>query len=198
MKVSRHLEQLNQAIHGKVTLGEIVHRMKHSGFGLIILFLCLPFLQPLPMAGLSTAFGAIILVLGIQLILKRSSVWIPRFVANRELSEKAGHLLLDAATKFFKFIETFVKPRLGFIAARETFIGFVIVISAIVLMLPIPIPLSNIICAAPIALMALALLEKDGLMAILGTLGCLFAWTFHIAIFMIGFEGVKLLWERMF
>ncbi len=198
MKVSRHLEQLNEAIHGRVTLGEIVHRMRHSGFGLIILFLCLPFLQPLPMAGLSTAFGAVILVLGIQLILNRSSVWIPGFIANREVSEKTGHLLLDAATKFFKFIETFVRPRWAFVAARERLIGVMIVAAAIVLMLPIPIPLSNVICAAPIALMALALLEKDGLMAVLGFLGCVFSWAFHIAVFVVGFEGVKMLFERFF
>lgn len=194
--VSKHLEQMNKSLRGKVSLGEIVHDMRHSGFGLIIIFLSLPFLQPIPTAGLSTALGGIIALLGIQMALHRESVWLPRFMADKKMSEKMGHQLLNGAAKFFKFIETFVRPRYQFLAKRESLLGILIAVSAVVLMLPIPIPFSNIVCAVPIVLMALALLEKDGLMAVLGIFGVLICLTFHIVIFAVGLEGAKLLYER--
>lgn len=196
MLVSRHLEKLNHSIKGRTSLGDIVESMRHSGFGLVMVFLCLPFLQPIPMAGLSTALGFVIIVLSVQMILQRPSLWIPRKLAEKEISEKTGRALVDAAAKFFKFVETFVKPRLNFIARRERLIGIAILISAALLALPIPIPLSNMICAVPIVLMALALLEGDGLLALLGFLGVTFAAAFHLALLLLGLEGLRLLWEK--
>lgn len=197
MLISRHLEKLNQSIHGRTSLGEIVESMRHSGFGLVMIFLCLPFLQPIPMAGLSTALGFLIILLSVQMILQRKSLWLPAKLSQTQISEKTGKSLVDAAAKFFKFVETFVKPRLEFIARRERLIGVAILISAGLLALPIPIPLSNMICAVPIVLMALALLERDGLLALFGFFGVTFAAVFHIGLFLLGFEGLKLLWEKV-
>ena len=59
MPVERHLRALEAAIDGPMTLGELTHRMHHAGFGLVIIFVCLPFLQPLPIRVRRTASSAV-------------------------------------------------------------------------------------------------------------------------------------------
>lgn len=195
--VSRNLEKINHSLKGKMTLGAIVAEMRQSGFGLLIIFLSLPFLQPIPMAGLSTALGFVIALLGAQMFLKRESVWLPKRLAEHKIDEKTGHQLLMAASKFFKFVETFVRPRYEFLARREAVLGALICISALMLAMPIPIPFSNMSCAVPIVLMALALLEKDGVMACLGALALLFSIAFHAAVFILGVEGLRLIYQKL-
>lgn len=198
MLLSRHLEELNRSIRGRTTLGQIVEEMRVSGFCLMIIFFSLPFLQPIPMAGLSTALGALMAILSFQMILKRKSVWLPQALAKREISAEVGHALLKAAAKFFKFVEKFVRPRLSFFASNEALIGFLIFVCACILLLPIPVPLSNMTCAIPIVLLCLAHLEKDGLLAMIGMFGTLLAMAFHIGLFVLGFEGVKMLYLQIF
>jgi hypothetical protein len=195
--VSRHLETIRKSIEGKVTLGSIVESMRHSGFGLIMVFLCLPFLQPIPMAGLSTALGGILFLLGVQLMMHRKTVWIPAFIARREVKESTGQSLLLAAARFFKFIETFVKPRLSHLAEAERFMGLLIAISAMMLAMPLPIPFSNMLCAVPIVLLALSLLERDGVMTILGISAFLLSIAFHTMLVILGVEGIRLLYQNI-
>ena len=85
-------------------------------FGLIIMFISLPFLQPVPTGGLSTVLGALIGVLGAQLAFKRESVWLPKFIEKRQLEEKTGQKLIVVAEKFFRLAEKIVRPRLKWIA----------------------------------------------------------------------------------
>ena len=66
------------------------------------------------------------------------------------------------------------------------------------LALPFPIPLSNMICASPAALLALALLEEDGLIALLGWLGVLTMIAFHVGLLLLGAEGTRALWRAAF
>jgi hypothetical protein len=75
------------------------------------------------------------------------------------------------AVPILKRFETILRPRLSLIVmsnAAERVIGVVTLLLAVVLFLPIP--LVNILPAAAIACLALALAERDGLFAIIGYL----------------------------
>ena len=54
------------------------------------------------------------------------------------------------------------------------------------------------ICASPAALLALALLEEDGLIALLGWLGVLTMIAFHVGLLLLGAEGTRALWRAAF
>lgn len=198
MAVERHLRALEAAVAGPMTLGELVSRMRHEGFGLIVVFVCLPFLQPLPLGGLSTVLGPFIALLGVQLARGRSELRLPGWLANRRLEERTVHLLLGAARWFFARAERVARPRWRALARRERAAGAGIALSGALLSLPFPIPLSNVICAAPATLLALGVLEEDGLLALLGWLGLLLSVGFHAGLFLLGADGTLALWRALF
>lgn len=196
MAVERHLRALEAAIDGPLTLGELVGRMHHSGFGLIVIFICLPFLQPLPMGGLSTVLGPFVALLGVQLARGRKELALPSWISKRRLEAKTVHLLLGAARWFFGLAEKISRPRWRALARNERAAGAGIALSGALLSLPFPIPLSNVICAGPATLLALGVLEDDGLLAALGWLGLALSIAFHIGLALLGAEGARALFAR--
>lgn len=198
MAVERHLRALEAAVDGPMTLGELTHRMRHAGFGLIVIFVCLPFLQPLPLAGLSTVLGAFIALQGVQLLRGRREPHLPGWIGRRRIEEKTLHLLLGAARRFFALTEKVSRPRWRALAGNERAAGAGIALSGALLALPFPIPLSNMICASPAVLLSLALLEEDGLIALLGWLGMFVSISFHVGLALLGAEGTRALWRALF
>lgn len=198
MAVERHLRALEAAVDGPLTLGELVHRMHHSGFGLIVIFICLPFLQPLPLGGLSTVLGPFVALLGVQLARGRKELALPAWISKRRLEAKTIHLLLGAARAFFALAEKVARPRWSALARSERAAGAGIALSGALLSLPFPIPLSNVICAGPATLLALGVLEDDGLLAVLGWLGLFLSISFHIGLALLGAEGTRALWRAVF
>jgi hypothetical protein len=198
MPVERHLRALEAAIDGPMTLGELTHRMHHAGFGLIVLFVCVPFLQPLPLAGLSTVLGVFIALQGVQLLRGRREPHLPEWLARRRLEARTLHLVLGAARRFFAIADRFSRPRWRPLAANERAVGAAMALCGSLLALPFPIPLSNMICATPAALLSLALLEEDGLIALFGWLGVLAMIAFHIGLLLLGAEGTRALWRAAF
>lgn len=196
MPVERHLRALEAAVGGPMTLGELVGRMHHSGFGLLVIFVCLPFLQPLPMGGLSTVLGPFVALMGVQLARGRKELTLPAWIAGRRLEAKTIHLLLGAARTFFHVAEKVSRPRWRALARNERAAGAGIALSGALLSLPFPIPLSNVICAGPATLLALSVLEDDGLLALLGWLGLLLSIAFHVGLALLGAEGARALFAR--
>lgn len=198
MAVERHLRALEAAVDGPMTLGELVHRMRRSGFGLIVIFVCLPFLQPLPLGGLSSVLGPFIALIGVQVARRRDELALPAWIAGRRLEARTIHLLFGAARTFFALAERFSRPRWRALARSEKAAGAGIAVSGALLALPFPIPLSNLACAGPAVLLSLGLLEEDGLLAALGWLGVLTALAFHAGLFLLGADGALALWRAFF
>lgn len=195
MAVERHLRALEAAVDGPMTLGELVHRMRHQGFGLIVVFICLPFLQPLPLGALSTVMGPCLALLGVQFARRRKELDLPAWIGNRRLEPRTIHILLGAARKFFALAEKVSRPRWRTLVRSERATGAGIALCGAFLTLPFPIPLSNMICAGPAALLALGALEEDGLLALIGWLGLLLTISFHVGLALLGAEGARAIFQ---
>lgn len=183
MPAAEHLHRLREAVDGPITLGELAARLGDDGFALLVIFLCMPFLQPVPLGGLSTAVGLYIALAGAQHASGRQVPWIPAFLARRRLEEKVLRGLLGAAERFFGLIERFSRPRLQALARRHDLMGGVIAAMAALLLLPLPIPFSNMSCAVAMVLLAIGHLEKDGVLAGAGLFCAFAALSYHAAIF---------------
>lgn len=183
MPAAEHVHRLREAVNGPLTLGELAARLGEEGFALLVVFLCMPFLQPVPLAGLSTVVGLYVALAGAQHAVGRASPWIPGWISRRRLEERHLHRLLAAAEKVLKLIERFARPRYAFLARRHDVMGGVIAGMAALLLLPLPIPFSNMCCAVAMVLLAVGHLEDDGLLAAGGFLAAAGAVAYHIAIF---------------
>lgn len=196
MGAQRHAGALEAALTGPKTLGEAAERLHHAGFPLVVLLVCLPFLQPIPMGGLSTVLGPFMALQGVQLARGRKSLWLPAWIARRPLEAKTAGVLVSAARKFFAFADRVTRPRLVGLARSERAAGVGIALAGAFLSLPFPIPLSNMVCAGPAALLSLALLEDDGALALLGWLGLFFCAAFHFGLLVLGADGIRALLRR--
>jgi len=179
-RLSTDLELLQARIRGEsLTLVELKQSLKGRGSAMLLILLALPFCF-IATPGLSTPFGIAICLIGACLVMGREP-WLPRFILHRRLSSARLAQLLTGAIKVARQLEKFVRPRLGFLHAGPgmlRLVGFGIVIASLGLMLPLPIPFSNSIPAWAVVLLAIGMMENDGLFVLLGHLTAIATWAF--------------------
>jgi hypothetical protein len=122
---------------------------------------------PLP-PGSSLITGIPCLMLSWQLMLRRKAVWLPQRVLDHEMAPETVSMLRKRVVPKLAWVEKWVKPRYWPLAEGqdEFIIGLVCIVMAILLILPIP--LGNWSSAFAMVFMALALLQRDGIMLLIG------------------------------
>ncbi len=160
-----HLEELETRCEsGDITLQEIVDVFGADGHYVLIAFLIIPFLQPIPLLGLSTPFGVLIALIAVMAYLKRPPR-LPKRWANLKVSAKTVKRIASASETAFDKATFFSHPRHPIFFRgifRHLNMG-VLALNAILLALPLPIPFSNAIPAWVVAVQAIAQLEEDGI-----------------------------------
>lgn len=152
-----------------ITVGSIVNHVEGDALLILSLIAILPFMQPIPIPGVSTILGLIVLLQGVGLMLKGKPLLTQRmksFVITPEKFE----IIYKAALKFTHLtarISAFKHP-----AARsrlsQRLCGLAIVLSAAFLSLPLPIPFSNLVPALSIFFICVGLLEEDVMLILCG------------------------------
>lgn len=147
-----------------VTLREVMSLLHGRGYVLLLMLLALPFCQPIPLPGLSTPLGLIIAIIGVRLAMGHKP-WLPRRLLDTRLPPKLFAKIFALTQKIVTWFERFLRPRLLQLTASarlEQLHAVPIVICALLLLLPLPIPFSNVIPAWGVLLMCGGLLERDG------------------------------------
>jgi len=168
-----------------ITFGELVTLLGEMGHGILILLLCLIFLQPIPFPGISTPIGIIIIISSTLQFLNQAP-WIPLRYRHRIIPHKVLKKILKVARKIWITLEKFMHPRLMFLTRSHSF-RFVnlilLIISGFFLGLPLPIPFSNTVPALVILSIIFAQLEDDGVMVLVGYV---FAFLMFLFFFSLG------------
>ncbi len=146
-----------------VTVGEIVDRTREAGFGVILAFLAI---CSVPFPGVSVPFGLVIAYGAVQMIIGMHKPWVPRSIRQRRISLAVLDWISVRIPRWTSWLEVLVRPRFTIMTRGIfwTLCGVGILIQAIGLSLPLPIPGSNLFFVVPIVLYAIALLETDGLL----------------------------------
>ncbi len=150
-----------------LTMGEIVDRTAHAGFGFLIALLAL---LAIPFVGVSTPFGLAIGLIGVQMLAARERPWLPRRVREHVVSRGTIRWLAERLSRWTAGLEHVVRPRLSLLARRAAWrlVGLGVLLLGLGLALPIPVPGSNWIFIVPILIYALGMLEDDGVLILLG------------------------------
>ena len=151
----------------QITVGEVVHRLGGRAFGAMLFVFSAPNWLPLP-PGSSTFLAAPLVVLSPQLLAGVKSPWLPRFIAGRVIDRKTLAGAFGTLIPWLRRIEHVSRPRLTFLfgPVGQRLIGGLCLVLSLVLLLPIP--LGNMAPAAAIALFGLAMVQRDGLLALAG------------------------------
>lgn len=150
-----------------VTIGEIVRRLGRRSFGALLFIFAAPNWLPLP-PGSSTFLAAPLILLAPQIALGIPGPWLPRFVDRRALQRKDLAGALRKLIPTLERIEKVSRPRLVFLFGPlgDRLIGLTVTLLSLVLLLPIF--LGNMAPAAAIAAFGLALVQRDGILALIG------------------------------
>ncbi len=151
-------------------LREIIAALRERAWLLVILLCALPFCVPLSIPGVSTPFGAVAALVALALARGRE----PRLsekTLDRRLPPGFFGKLIGFTGGLVRWLEKWQRPRLAFVTASPVLMrlhGAGLLASALVLMLPLPIPFSNTFPAIGTLLVAGGLLERDGLCVLAG------------------------------
>ncbi len=154
-----------------IYLSEIVTLAGERGFGFLLMLLSLPSALPVPAPGYSVPFGIVILILAIQLLRGRPSPMLPFGWQQRPIKTETGRGLLRRGRWLLRRLELLARPRWQRLCQKRLgrqVIGFAIAMMAISML--IPVPGTNTLPALSIFVMALGLVEDDGLIASAGLL----------------------------
>jgi hypothetical protein len=156
---------------GNVTLTELFDIIGSDSLMLITIFLSLVFIIPVSIPGVSTVFGAAILLIGISELLNRK-LYVPKRIASRPI---AGEKLIGAmkrALVWLRRLEKISKPhRLPAIVKASLINKLGYILSALLLMVPFGfVPFSNTLPAIALIFFAIGVIQKDGLSTLFGHL----------------------------
>ncbi len=150
------------------TLNQLLLRSEGRGIYLFMILLCLPFLQPVPLFGLSTPLGLIICMLAVRHAIGLPPR-LPKRIGERPLPEKFKVAVLGGSSKVLKRMEKYVKPRrdkwLASAAARWVHC-LLIAVLALLLALPLPpfVIFSNVVPGVVLVLICISMMEEDGVL----------------------------------
>lgn len=167
--LSAVLRDICDAPGDDVTLGEVTQQFGPRAFGALLFVLAIPNLLPLP-PGSTTVLGAPIMLLAPQLAVGVRRPWLPRALDNKPIRKAWLRKAIDRVGPTLERIEKVSGPRLTWMfgAGGERLVG--VACSALAFVLILPIPLGNILPSITIGLFGLALVQRDGFLAIAATL----------------------------
>lgn len=155
-----------------ITLSELIQRVGNDGLLILVTLLTLVFLIPISIPGVSTVFGAAILLISVSRLFGRA-LWIPSKLEHRVIGTRKLRPLLRKALSWLKKLERISRPnRIQWLVAEGP-IGVInnaaLILGAVLLMMPFGlIPFSNTFPAVAILFLAIGLLQRDGLCILLG------------------------------
>jgi len=168
-RLSEELARLSETFAERpVTLREVITVLRGRAYTLLLILLALPFCTPIPLPGLSTPFGLMIALVGFRLSL-RQAPWLPSRILDTALPPRFFSRLLFAGRRIIQLLEWGLRPRWVSLVEQGVLhhvYGLMILVSGLLLLLPLPIPLSNLLPALVVILTAAALLERDGYCAV--------------------------------
>lgn len=159
------------------TLGKLVDAFGEKSFAVVfIVLLSVPAL-PLPTGGVTHVFEAIAMLVALQLVVGRSSIWLPARWKRLNLGGRKGERLTQTLVRRLRWVERLSRERLPYLTrgrpARALYGALVFVFSLTAFLAP-PFTGLDTLPALGVVIMSLGVLLADFVLVAAGTLiGCL-------------------------
>jgi hypothetical protein len=184
-----------------LTLGELLDVFGDEGLLLLSALLTLVFLIPVSIPGVSTVFGAAILLVGISRVIGRP-LWLPARIRTRGLPVDRLRPGLEHGMVWVRRLERISRPhRLNVVTdgrVQTLITNLAFILAAVLLMAPFGfVPFSNTLPALALLLYAVGMIQRDGGAVLLGHLANIGTMLYFSVL--IGGGGVALhgLWQRL-
>lgn len=157
-----------------MTLQELLDVFSDEGLLLLTILLTLIFLIPVSIPGVSTVFGAAILLVGISRLIGRP-LWLPARLRGKALPADKLRPGLTSGLRWVRRLEKISRPHRvrALVQGRpvEMLNNLAFILAALLLMAPFGfVPFSNTLPALALLLYAIGFIQRDGVAVLLGHL----------------------------
>ncbi len=168
---SQVLEDIGAKGDPKLYLGELVNAFGERGFGALMVFFGLINAIASPIPGSTTVLGAPMLLICLQLVIRRDQLWMPAWTLRSSIPRENYRAAIGRVRKPLQFVERLSRPRFSVMSNEggEVLIGIVTTVLSLVVMLPIF--GGNLFPALFVALFGFGLMQRDGVLIGAGWLG---------------------------
>lgn len=148
-----------------LTLRQIRDHLDERGFGLMILILSIPCLVP-ALYGVPQVLGVPMLLLAGQMLIGRQEPWLPSAILNRRVPASWLKRMADFAERRLRWTERLSRARLRVFAdgPAEQVVAFFMIVAILTIVLP----MTNTVPSVGLAMMAMGLIQRDGLFVLAG------------------------------
>ncbi|HWD19629.1 MAG TPA: exopolysaccharide biosynthesis protein [Verrucomicrobiae bacterium] len=156
----------------RLNLNSLLDKTDGRGIYLVMVLLSLPFITPISFPGASVPLGIVIMFLSLRLAFELPP-HLPKFIGARTFSPSGMKMVLRASVRALRYLERMIRPR----SAQWITWPFIRMLNALticwmafLLALPLPPfpPFTNMFPSYAIILMAVSMMEEDGMMIWLG------------------------------
>jgi hypothetical protein len=156
----------HDASRERISISDLLAVLGDRALAALLFVFAVPNVLPVP-PGTSTILGAPLVFLAAQLAFGRRP-WLPAVIARRTMTRTDFAALVRRIGPWLARAERLLRPRAMRLALppMEYLVGLVCLLLAIVLVLPVP--LGNMLPALAISLLALGILERDGIWILAG------------------------------
>ncbi|WP_247229057.1 exopolysaccharide biosynthesis protein [Yoonia sp. F2084L] len=155
----------------RISLRDVLRTIGDASFAPILLLPALAVATPLSGIPLfSTTMGILIFLIAGQMLLRRENLWLPGWILRREVK---GQLVRDGFIKLYpvaRWIDARTERRMRIVARRPlVFVPQVLcLLSGMVMPVLELVPFTSSIMGVGVALLALGMLTRDGLLTMIG------------------------------
>lgn len=168
------LEQVQEAgALDTVEVSQLVEALGKASFGPLLLVPALIIVSPLSgIPGFPTVGGITIALIAGQMVFGRKSVWLPQWLLRRNIRGKSFDKAIDWLERPARFVDRITRPRLEVFVQPPFSIIPEMLCMLCGLLMPVLelVPLSSSILATAVTFFAVALIVRDGLVALVGIL----------------------------
>lgn len=175
----------------RISVGALVDGLEGRAFGMLLLIFAIPALIPF-LVGVHSAVGIPLALLAWQIMLGRKEPWLPEKIRVQSIDVSAFRKMTDAVVPWIKRGEAVTRPRLQFLTEgvfERVLAAFVILFAGIIFL---PGPGTNGVPGFCVALIALGMIERDGLLA---SAGVVIGTSYIVLAFGLILIAVEKLWE---
>ncbi|WP_342343896.1 exopolysaccharide biosynthesis protein [Chthonobacter albigriseus] len=196
-RFSTVLRLLGEEPDERITFIKLIETFGDRVFGALMFIFAVPNVIPLP-PGTSAVLGAPLLLIAAQLAVGRRTLWLPPAIRERSIARADFRNLIGRTLPYLRWTERLLAPRLlvMFGPLGDRLIGIACLLLAVILFLPIP--LGNMLPGLAISFFSLALLQRDGVAALVGWITAVISVGVLVAISGALWIGVKAFWHALF
>lgn len=156
----------------RVSLEEILEVMENVSFGALLLVAGLVTLVPIigDIPGVPTTMGVLVVLGSAQLLLGRESMWLPRWLRERAVRASTVTKVIDRIQPVARLVDRALRPRLDVFvrgAATHVIAALTLLLGAVMPVMEF-IPFSANLAGVVLTTFGLALMVRDGLLALFG------------------------------